>query len=102
MEAACSYLAERVRESLEQLTSKARKPFSCAETLEALLSPEANEIAKSQDQGQIRKVRFQDDTAFVVFRAPGARLYQLNLNREGGEWKVALLSASVLAPSLSR
>jgi hypothetical protein len=99
-EAACSYLNERVRESLLQLAGKAKKSLGCAELLGALLSPEASEITRSQDDGQVRKVRLQGDTAFVVFHAPGARLYQLNLNREGDEWKVASLSVSVLAPEL--
>ncbi len=101
-EAACSYLGANVEESLEQLSSQAKKQFTCAQLLEALLSPQADEIAKSQDEGEIRKVRFEGDTAFVVFHAPGARLYQLNLGREDDEWKVASLSATVLAPSLSR
>lgn len=99
-EAACSYLSERVRESLLQLASRAKKSLGCAELLGALLSPEANEITRSQDDGQVRKVRLQGDTAFVVFHAPGASLFQLNLSREGDEWKVASLSASVLAPEL--
>jgi hypothetical protein len=99
-EAACSYLGGRVRYSLEQLASKAKKSPSCAELLGVLLSPEANEIAKSQDEGQVRKVRLQGDTAFIVFHAPGARLFQMNLGREGDEWKVTSLSASVLAPEL--
>jgi hypothetical protein len=68
--------------------------------LEALLSPEAAEIAKGQAEGEVTKIRVKGDTAFVVFHAPGARLYQLTLAREEGEWKATSLSASVLAPSL--
>ena len=96
---ACSYLGKTVTETLSELAAKAKKPLSCPELLEALLSPEAAEIAKGQDESKVTKVRIKGDTAFVVFHAPGAGLFQLNLAREGGEWKVTSLSASVLAPS---
>jgi hypothetical protein len=101
-QAACSYLAPQVTDSLQQLASKAKKPLSCPQLLEALLSPQADQIAKGQDKGEITKVRVKGDTAFVVFHAPGARLYQLTLARGGEGWKATSLSASVLAPSLPR
>jgi hypothetical protein len=96
---ACSYLAARVSESLKQLAAKAKKTPSCPQLLEALLSPEADQIARGQAEGKITKVRIKGDTAFVVFHAPGARLYQLTLAREGEGWRVTSLSAAVLAPA---
>jgi hypothetical protein len=96
---ACSYLAANVQQSLSQLAAKAKKPLDCPQLLEALLSPQADQIAKGQDEGEVVKVRIKGETAFVVFHAPGARLYELTLVREGGEWKAISLSASVLAPS---
>jgi hypothetical protein len=95
-EKACAYLGERVSESLDQLAKG--KNAGCPEILEALLSPEAGKVARAQERGRIEKVRVEGDTAFVVFHAPGARLYQLNLIREDDEWRVSALSASVLAP----
>ena len=100
-EAACSYLGARVSESLEQLAAKAKKSPSCPQLLEVLLSPEADQIAKAQVEGRVTKIRVKGDSAFVVFHAPGARLYQLTLVKEGGEWKVSSLSASVLAPAVA-
>jgi hypothetical protein len=100
-ETACSHLAARVTESLSQLAAKAKKPLSCPQLLEVFLSPQADQIAQGQAEGKITKVRVKGDTAFVVFHAPGARLYELTLAREGGEWKATSLSASVLAPSLA-
>jgi hypothetical protein len=97
-EKACSHLGEQVGESLDQLAKA--KNAGCPETLEALLSPEAAKLARSQERGRIEKVRLEGSTAFVVFHAPGARLYQLNLAREDDEWRVSALSASVLAPEL--
>jgi hypothetical protein len=101
-EKACSYLAASVRESLRRLAAKAKKSLECPQLLEALFSPQAGEIARAQDEGKITRVRIKGDDAFVVFHAPGARLYQLTMAREGGEWKTTALSASVLAPSIPR
>jgi hypothetical protein len=97
---ACSQLAASVQQSLSQLAAKAKKPLSCPQLLEALLSPEVDQIARGQEKGKVTKVRVKGDSAFVVFHAPGARLFQLTLAREGGEWKATSLSAAVLAPSL--
>ena len=41
----------------------------------------------------------QKKQAFVIFHAPGARLWTLPLSNEGGGWKVATLAPTVLAPS---
>lgn len=97
---ACSYLADNVRQSLQQLAAKAKKSLSCPQLLEALLSPQADRIAKVQAEGKVTKVRIKGNTAFLVFHAPGARLYQLTLAKEGNEWKTTTLSAAVLAPSV--
>jgi hypothetical protein len=45
-------------------------------------------------------VRVDGDRAFIVFHAPGAKAYQMSLVREGGEWKVTTVVASVLVPLL--
>jgi hypothetical protein len=34
----------------------------------------------------------------VIFKAPGAKRYQLAMTREGGEWNAGLVTASVLVP----
>jgi len=96
---ACSYLGAQVTETLSQLAAKAKKHLSCPQLLEALLSPDADRIARAQAEGQVAKVRIEGDTAFVVFHAPGARLFQMNLAREEEGWRIASLSASVLAPA---
>lgn len=100
-EQVCAYVSQRVRKALfEQFTRPGQGSRECPATLERLLSPEAAAIAKEQEQGQVHKVRSDGETAFVVFKAPGARLYQLNLTREDGEWKLSILLPPVLAPTL--
>jgi hypothetical protein len=96
---ACGHLSVNVRRSLEQLLAKAKKGVGCPRVLPALLAPTAATIARQQDEGQITKVRVKGERAFVVFHAPGAKLYQLTMVREGGRWKVATVAASVLVPS---
>jgi hypothetical protein len=99
---ACAYLAPSVRQALSQLGAKVKRSPNCPELLEALLSPRAAPIAKAQEEGKVAKVRVKGDTAFVVFHAPGARLWQLTLAKEGAGWKATSLSAAVLAPSLPK
>lgn len=97
---ACSHLAGRVRRSIASLTG-GREGAGCPQVVSVLLTPQAYATSREQARGTVRKVRVKDDQAFVVFHAPGARLYQLPLTYEKAEWRVGLLVASVLAPSLS-
>jgi hypothetical protein len=97
---ACSHLASNVQSSLEQIAGKALGAKGCPAILPELLAPTASQIAREQANGKIAKVRVQGDRAFVVFHAPGAELYQLTMVEEGGEWKAASVSASVLVPEL--
>jgi uncharacterized membrane protein YkoI len=101
-EKTCESLPAKARESLKSLSNQTKKELSCPELLELLLSPDAKQIAKQQSEGEITKVRIEGDTAFIVFHAPGARLYQLTMVEEEGQWKATSLAASVLAPSLNR
>jgi hypothetical protein len=96
---ACTYLSSRVKASLAELV-EGQKPPPCAEPLHTLLSSAAPEVIGKMAKGEIKKIRVKKDLAFVVFHAPGARLYQLNLNREQGDWRVALVSPSILAPAI--
>lgn len=95
----CSRLAGRVQHSLDQLAEGRRGALDCAEILPRLLAPTAAAIARRQEDGRVTKARVEGDRAFVVFHAPGARLYQLAMEREGGDWKATTVAASVLAPS---
>jgi hypothetical protein len=96
---ACSYLAARVRGSVEQLGGKGKGP-GCARLLPALFAPTAAAIFRRQAEGRITKVRVEGDRAFVIFHAPGAKLFQMTMVREGGQWKMATVITGVLVPSL--
>lgn len=97
---ACSYLASNVQQSLAQLAGGKLKRNGCPAILSKLLAPTANAVAREQVEGEITKVRVQGDRAFVVFHAPGAKLFQMTMVRENGDWKVAIVAASVLVPDL--
>jgi hypothetical protein len=98
---ACSRLAARVRHSLEQLVAGRVRRGGCAAILPRLLTPAVAAVGRRQAEGRVTRVRVEDDRAFVVFHAPGAKLYQLTLVREGGRWKAATATASILVPSVS-
>jgi hypothetical protein len=97
---ACSHLSAIVQSSLEQLAGKALKAKGCTAILPKLLAPTAPQIAREQANGKITKVRVEGDRAFVVFKAPGAKLFQQTMVREDGAWKASTVAASVLVPSL--
>lgn len=98
---ACGFLSARVKGSLARLAPKgSRRGVGCPRVLPALLSAGAARIARQQVNGTVTKVRVEDGQAFVLFRAPGAKLYQLTMVSEGGRWKTATVVASVLVPQL--
>jgi hypothetical protein len=99
-EAACARLAAVVKRSLSQIAGRGSPTASCATTLPKLLAPGAARSARQQANGAVRKVRVQGGKAFVVYHAPGAKLYQMYLLREGGGWKATTLTGSTLVPSL--
>lgn len=98
--AACSYLSATVQRSLKQLVARGKENLECAQILPRLLAPTAATVAREQARGEVTRVRVEGDQAFVVFRAPGAKLYVLGLVDEDGEWKATTIAASVLVPDL--
>jgi len=98
--AACARLPDQVRASLRQLVTGRLKAKGCAAILPAVLAPAALALARAQAGGEVRKVRVEDEQAFVIFRAPGAKLWVLAMARQGGEWRPTTLVPSVLVPDL--
>jgi hypothetical protein len=96
---ACSHLAASVRQGMAQFAPPKLRRRGCAAILPQLLSPSASAIAGRQANGKVTRVRVEGERGFVVFHAPGAKLYQMPIVREGGAWKAGLLAASVLVPS---
>jgi hypothetical protein len=96
-DAACPLLSKGLTRSLQALVEGRSAP--CRAILPRLLSPTAARVSAQQARGEVMRVRLEGDRAIVIFRAPGARLWALPLSREGDDWKVSTLSASILAPS---
>lgn len=44
-------------------------------------------------------MRVKGDRAFVLYHAPGARLYAMTMMREGGAWKATMIAGTVPIPS---
>lgn len=99
LEGACEALAAGARDSLAALTGG--EDGGCTEAIKRLLSPEAFAVAKHAAGGQVSRVRVDGDQAFVIYRAPGAKLFVLPMAREGDEWRPTSVLGSVLVPDLS-
>jgi hypothetical protein len=97
---ACSQLAKTVQRSLEQFAPGAPGHRGCAAILPHLLAPTAAAISRAQAAGRVTRARVKGSRGFVVYHAPGAKLFQMPMVREDGEWKVGLLAGSVLVPEL--
>lgn len=93
---ACAYLSARVKASLSELT---KSEMPCQKALPVVFSPSASAIAASQDRGEVTKVRVRGDRGFVIYRAPGAKLYQLTMAREAEKWRTAAAIGAILVPS---
>jgi hypothetical protein len=94
---ACAHLSSSIEESLQAMIQGGKKP--CAQILAHLVSASAAQGAKQQLDGKVVRVRVEGDHGFVIFHAPGARLYAFPMSREDGGWRVAALNGAVLAPS---
>jgi hypothetical protein len=98
---ACSYLSKPVRSQLRELAAGRSNSPGCGESLPALLSSTAAQVARRQARGHISHVRVSGNRGYVIFHAPGAVLYVISMRREEGGWKVATVGSSVLVPSRS-
>jgi len=96
---ACGHMAAELHQTLERLVPKG-PGHGCMQLLPRVLSAEAPEVAKGQLQGTVTKIRVEGPRGFVVFKAPGAKLYDMPMVEEGGRWKVAAAAAGVLVPEL--
>lgn len=94
---ACAQLAKPIKKLLERFSAAKKESKGCAAIVAGL--PEAVKKATGiASRGKVTEVRVEDDRSYVLFRAPGARLYQFSMTREGGEWKPATISTVVLQP----
>lgn len=96
--AACAKLSAQARESIASLAAKRAKPGDCGRILPGLFAPTAAAIARQQADGDVTRVRIEGDQGFVIFHAPGAKLYIFTLEREGAQWKGTAITASILVP----
>lgn len=99
---ACASLAVAVQRSLERIAARQLRSAGCPAILPKLLSGRAADVAREAAGGRVSSVRVKEDRAFLLYHAPGARLYVLTMIREGSTWKAAMIGGSVVIPSLDR
>jgi hypothetical protein len=95
---ACSYLAAKEAEQLEQLATQSPqfKGKGCAPILNAFtrsLSPALQREITTVDAGSLRR---EGEQAFLIYRGAGGTVYAMPMTQEDGAWKVTALSASAL------
>jgi hypothetical protein len=98
-EAACSFLAGEVRQSLEKLAVRAKQveDTSCAGILETLTNPAAmGELRKEAAQADVGSLRIEGERAFVIYRGIADTIIAIPMANEGGSWKVASIAGTPL------
>ncbi len=97
-EAACSYLAADVAESLQQLSGKSKELESggCPETLEAISEGVPQSAFKEAAKADIGSLRVEGDQAFVIYVGANQMVLAMPMKDEDGTWKVASLAGTPL------
>jgi hypothetical protein len=96
---ACTLVSKSLEEQFSAIVTGAAGHKTCSQVLPRILAGDASHVAGLQLSGQVVKVRVQGDRGYVVFHAPGARLFVFPMVHEGGGWRVATITSSILAPS---
>jgi hypothetical protein len=96
---ACALVSRALDQSLQAMVASGAGTTSCKAILSRLVAGNATRAVEQQLNGRVTKVRIEGENGFVIFHAPGARLYAYPMVREGNAWKVGALNAAVLAPS---
>jgi hypothetical protein len=96
---ACALVSRALDQSLQAMVGPGGGSKSCKAILSRLVAGNATRAVEQQLNGRVTKVRIENEHGFVIFHAPGARLYAYPMVREGNAWKVGAINAAVLAPS---
>jgi hypothetical protein len=97
-EAACSYLAADVAESLQQLSGKSKElaDGGCPETLEAISEGVPQSAFKEAAKADIGSLRVEGDQAFVIYVGANQMVLAMPMKDEDGTWTVASLAGTPL------
>jgi len=99
-ESACSFLAQDVKASLEQLAGQAQQAedMSCAGILAKLTNRAALPALRSEAaRADVGSLRIEGDRAFVLYRGIGDTVLAVPMTNEDGGWKVASLAGTPLS-----
>jgi hypothetical protein len=93
--AACRYLSSPAKQGLAALGAKVPelKGRGCAIQLGALTGSISNQKLREAAIANVASVRVQGDHGVVIYRGAQGQVEAVTMAREGGEWKVASLSA---------
>lgn len=97
---ACTLLASRTRQSIEQTLKRlptqgngGSLPTTCPQILKLTGNAGAAQLHLSE----LLSLRQQDDNAFLIYRAGDGKVYAMPMTEEDGGWKVAGVAAAAVA-----
>jgi hypothetical protein len=92
---ACAHFSEALLKQLEGLAAKSERE-SCASFLESFTTRQSDAAWRKTTVVDAVSLREGDAKAFLIYRGAAGQVYAALLSEEGGEWKLASLSASTL------
>jgi hypothetical protein len=98
--AACEYLSKSAAESLERLATQTKKSgtASCAAGLDELTNPAAEAALKAEAaEVDVGSLRVEGERAFILYSGLHGIVFAMPVASEGGDWKVAGLSATPIS-----
>jgi len=96
--AACQYLSSSAKLGLAQLGAKVPqlKDAGCPAQLGALTGSISSQKLREAAIADVASVRVRGDHGFLIYRGSQGQVEGVTMAQEGGEWKVASLSAAPL------
>ena len=95
---ACSYLADEIAKSLQQLSAASQESqgADCGQLLQGLSKGVPRSDLAEAAIANVGSLRFEGERAFLIYRGAHGVAYVVPMERTGGAWKVAALSGTPL------
>ncbi len=92
---ACSYLADEIAQSLQQLSTSSQGA-DCGQLLQSLSKGVPRSALAEAAIANVGSLRLEGDRAFLLYRGAHGVVYVVPMERAGDAWKVAGLSGTPL------
>lgn len=94
---ACSYLAKRNAEQLEQLVAQGGGKEGCGAAMQGFTQPAPPSVEREITTVDAGSFRHEGTQGFLIYYGAGHTVYSMPMVEEGGAWKVAALAGTAIS-----